>query len=184
MESLNRMTGDQNSQRNRLNATKKDAPSKKKIRPSKNDKNDLRRKVPGFFFLILSDSFRFFSDSFPILSRYFSMSSHPRTSPRLAPLPAPSSPLSASDAELENDEDTGEELVHADMMDDYRAIPELDVYDANDLDDSKEVEEMTAEQRRAAEEELNRRDAENMRRSGRRMPVALQQVECGWRCDG
>lgn len=103
------------------------------------------------------------------------MSSSPRSGARSsAPsspgLPSSSSPRDLADSEAE--EEDGEELIGDNMMEDYRAIPELDRYDADGIDD-EEVEEMDQATRIRAEREMRRRDMEAARRAGR-TPAALQ----------
>ena len=95
----------------------------------------------------------------------------------------PTSPLHSSHNNSFNQDDDdddnieGDDLINDNMLDDYRAIPALDVYENVGLNDEA-VEEMTIEQRLAAEAQLNQRDAENMRRSGRsRLPIALRGME-------
>ncbi|XP_043934476.1 DNA replication licensing factor MCM2 [Protopterus annectens] len=68
--------------------------------------------------------------------------------------------------DLPDEEDDGEELIGEGMERDYRAIPELDIYEAEGLDD-EDVEELTASQREAAELTMRRRDRESGGRLGR-----------------
>jgi hypothetical protein len=63
-----------------------------------------------------------------------------------------------SDEDVEED-DEGEELIGDQMEDDYRAIPELDVYDPAMLaDENEEVDELDAGERARVERELRKRD--------------------------
>ena len=62
------------------------------------------------------------------------------------------------DDEVEN-EDDGEELFGDNMEEDYRQIPDLDVYDTKHFDDS-EYSEISLGDRIAAEAEMRRRDRE------------------------
>lgn len=57
------------------------------------------------------------------------------------------------------EEQDGEELFGDNLENDYRAMPELDRYEANDLDD-EDYDQMSEGDRRAAEVELRRRDRE------------------------
>ena len=50
---------------------------------------------------------------------------------------------------------------------DYRAIPELDVYDQEGLDDQDDFSEMSMGERAAAEREMLKRDHEEGRATGR-----------------
>ncbi|XP_064483427.1 DNA replication licensing factor mcm2-like [Ornithodoros turicata] len=67
---------------------------------------------------------------------------------------------------VEEQEEDGEELFGDNMEDDYRAIPALDTYDRRLLDDS-DFSAMSETDRRAAEDELRRRDREEGRVPGR-----------------
>ncbi|XP_063381825.1 DNA replication licensing factor Mcm2 [Cydia fagiglandana] len=67
------------------------------------------------------------------------------------------------DNPLEEEEEDGEELFNDNMEADYRPMPGLDRYDAADLDDDN-YDPMSIEDRRAAEQELRRRDREEGRR--------------------
>ncbi|XP_029457177.1 DNA replication licensing factor MCM2 isoform X1 [Rhinatrema bivittatum] len=58
---------------------------------------------------------------------------------------------------LPDEEEDGEELIGEGMERDYRAIPELDIYEAEGLDDD-DAEELTASQREAAEQAMRQRD--------------------------
>lgn len=71
-----------------------------------------------------------------------------------------------NEAEEALEEEDGEELFGDNLEADYRAIPALDVYDPNALDDS-EYSIMSEAERQAAEEELRRRDREEGRAVGR-----------------
>lgn len=70
------------------------------------------------------------------------------------------------DARPEEEEEDGEELFGDNMEADYRPIPALDTYDPQILDES-EYSAMSDSERRAAEEELRRRDREEGRVPGR-----------------
>ncbi|CAH2312020.1 DNA replication licensing factor MCM2 [Pelobates cultripes] len=65
-----------------------------------------------------------------------------------------------------DEEEDGEELIGDGMERDYRPISELDVYEAEGLDD-EDVEELTASQRDAAEQSMRMRDRESGRDLGR-----------------
>ncbi|KAM4022391.1 DNA replication licensing factor MCM2 [Anomaloglossus baeobatrachus] len=65
-----------------------------------------------------------------------------------------------------NEEEDGEELIGDGMERDYRAISELDVYEAEGLDD-EDVDDLTASQRDAAEQAMRMRDRETGRDLGR-----------------
>lgn len=58
----------------------------------------------------------------------------------------------------EEEEDDDEDLFNDNMEQDYRPIPELDVYDADLLDDSGEYSNLSMEARREAEKEMRQRD--------------------------
>lgn len=58
---------------------------------------------------------------------------------------------------LPDEEEDGEELIGDGMERDYRPIPELDIYEAEGLDD-EDLEELTASQREAAEQAMRQRD--------------------------
>ncbi|RWS29807.1 DNA replication licensing factor mcm2-like isoform X1 [Leptotrombidium deliense] len=58
---------------------------------------------------------------------------------------------------LEDEEDDGEDLFGGNMEDDYRPIPELDVYDVKDIDDA-DVSDISFGDRIAAEREMKARD--------------------------
>ncbi|XP_018409454.1 PREDICTED: DNA replication licensing factor MCM2 [Nanorana parkeri] len=64
------------------------------------------------------------------------------------------------------EEEDGEELIGDGMERDYRPISELDVYEAEGLDD-EDAEELTASQRDAAEQAMRMRDRETGRDMGR-----------------
>uniref|UniRef100_A0A8C5PQY1 DNA replication licensing factor MCM2 n=1 Tax=Leptobrachium leishanense TaxID=445787 RepID=A0A8C5PQY1_9ANUR len=66
----------------------------------------------------------------------------------------------------EEEEEDGEELIGDGMERDYRAISELDIYEAEGLDD-EDMEELTASQREAAEQAMRLRDREMGRDIGR-----------------
>uniref|UniRef100_A0A6I8PI15 DNA replication licensing factor MCM2 n=1 Tax=Ornithorhynchus anatinus TaxID=9258 RepID=A0A6I8PI15_ORNAN len=68
----------------------------------------------------------------------------------------------------EEEEEDAEELIGDGMERDYRAIPELDTYEAEGLAlDDEDVEELTASQREAAERVMRQRDREADRGLGR-----------------
>lgn len=61
--------------------------------------------------------------------------------------------------QIDEEDDDGEELIGDQMEDDYRAIPELDVYDPAMLaDEAEEVDELDAGGRAQAEREMRKRD--------------------------
>ncbi|KAM3914552.1 DNA replication licensing factor MCM2 [Leptodactylus fuscus] len=66
-----------------------------------------------------------------------------------------------------DEEDDGEELIGDGMERDYRPISELDVYEAEGLDDDEDIENLTASQREAAEQAMRQRDRELGRDLGR-----------------
>ncbi|MXQ95686.1 hypothetical protein E5288_WYG018251 [Bos mutus] len=85
----------------------------------------------------------------------------------LPPFEDESEGLLGTEGPLEEEED-GEELIGDGMERDYRAIPELDVYEAEGLAlDDDDVEELTASQREAAERVMRQRDREAGRGLGR-----------------
>uniref|UniRef100_A0AAR2LJY7 DNA replication licensing factor MCM2 n=1 Tax=Pygocentrus nattereri TaxID=42514 RepID=A0AAR2LJY7_PYGNA len=68
----------------------------------------------------------------------------------------------------EEEEGDGEELIGDGMETDYRAIPELDRYEEEGLDDEEDLSELSPGARAAAEEAMRRRDREQgMGRMGR-----------------
>ena len=81
----------------------------------------------------------------------------------------------AADAGAASEEEEGEDLLDDALLDDYKAIPELDRYDERDLDDD-EHEEISAEGRAEAERLMQKRDVEAARRQGR-LPAALDEAE-------
>ncbi|XP_069792376.1 DNA replication licensing factor MCM2 isoform X2 [Narcine bancroftii] len=102
-------------------------------------------------------------------SESFTMATSPNQTPRrgdaltsspgrdLPPFEDESEGLLGTDVLPEEEED-GEDLMGDDLERDYRAIPELDVYEQEGLDDDVDLEEMTASQRAEAEREMRRRD--------------------------
>ncbi|XP_043742096.1 DNA replication licensing factor MCM2 [Cervus elaphus] len=85
----------------------------------------------------------------------------------LPPFEDESEGLLGTEGPLEEEED-GEELIGDGMERDYRAIPELDIYEAEGLAlDDEDVEELTASQREAAERVMRQRDREAGRGLGR-----------------
>ncbi|EHA97933.1 DNA replication licensing factor MCM2 [Heterocephalus glaber] len=85
----------------------------------------------------------------------------------LPPFEDESEGLLGTEGPMEEEED-GEELIGDGMERDYRAIPELDTYEAEGLAlDDEDVEELTASQREAAERVMRQRDREAGRGLGR-----------------
>jgi len=62
--------------------------------------------------------------------------------------------------DLEEEEGEGEELFGDNMEADYRAIPQLDIYDRSILDDDDDQSELGADERRDAERAMRKRDRE------------------------
>eukprot|EP00058_Branchiostoma_floridae_P021237 XP_002606727.1 hypothetical protein BRAFLDRAFT_281666 [Branchiostoma floridae] len=101
----------------------------------------------------------------------------PRTSPSRGTSPTRDLPPFEDESEgllgneeapiLEEEEEDGEELFGDRMETDYRAIPELDVYDREGLDDNEEYSELSFGERAEVERELRKRDREEGRISGR-----------------
>ncbi|XP_077293926.1 DNA replication licensing factor Mcm2 [Arctopsyche grandis] len=60
----------------------------------------------------------------------------------------------------EQEEEEGEELFGDNMENDYRPMPALDRYDAENLDDEVDYDELSVDGRREAEREMRRRDRE------------------------
>ncbi|XP_066103032.1 DNA replication licensing factor MCM2 [Saccopteryx bilineata] len=86
----------------------------------------------------------------------------------LPPFEDESEGLLGTEGPLEEEEEDGEELIGDGMERDYRAIPELDTYEAEGLAlDDEDVEELTASQREAAERAMRQRDREASRGLGR-----------------
>ncbi|KAF3828846.1 hypothetical protein GH733_003110 [Mirounga leonina] len=86
----------------------------------------------------------------------------------LPPFEDESEGLLGTEGPLDEEEEDGEELIGDGMERDYRAIPELDVYEAEGLAlDDEDVEELTASQREAAERAMRQRDREAGRGLGR-----------------
>ena len=56
---------------------------------------------------------------------------------------------------------------------DYRAIPELDRYEAEGLDENDDLSELSMNDRMAAESEMRKRDRDEMVASGRMRPGLL-----------
>eukprot|EP00124_Ichthyophonus_hoferi_P000907 Ihof_evm16s39 gene=Ihof_evmTU16s39 len=73
------------------------------------------------------------------------------------------------EGDMEEEEEEGEDLFTDNMGQDYRAMPELDQYDAAGLEE-EDQEDISAEARRAAEEEMERRERRRTRR-----PAALDE---------
>jgi hypothetical protein len=74
---------------------------------------------------------------------------------------------------LDEEEEDAEELFGDNFERDYRPLPHLDVYDPNVVDDDGEYENMTMEERAAAEREMRRRDRQEARSQGRNRPGLL-----------
>ncbi|XP_025777171.1 DNA replication licensing factor MCM2 [Puma concolor] len=86
----------------------------------------------------------------------------------LPPFEDESEGLLGTEGPLDEEEEDGEELIGDGMERDYRAIPELDAYEAEGLAlDDEDVEELTASQREAAERAMRQRDREAGRGLGR-----------------
>ncbi|XP_075852059.1 DNA replication licensing factor MCM2 [Microcebus murinus] len=86
----------------------------------------------------------------------------------LPPFEDESEGLLGTQGPLEDEEEDGEELIGDGMERDYRAIPELDAYEADGLaPDDDDVPELTASQRAAAERDMRRRDRLEGRGLGR-----------------
>uniref|UniRef100_A0A4W3K4Y7 DNA replication licensing factor MCM2 n=1 Tax=Callorhinchus milii TaxID=7868 RepID=A0A4W3K4Y7_CALMI len=76
------------------------------------------------------------------------------------------------------EEEEGEDLMGDAMEDDYRAIPELDLYEREGLDDDEDLQEMTASQRAEAEREMQQRDrAEDLRQGRMRIDLLYDSDE-------
>ncbi|CAE6419282.1 DNA replication licensing factor mcm2 OS=Schizosaccharomyces pombe (strain 972 / ATCC 24843) GN=mcm2 PE=1 SV=1 [Rhizoctonia solani AG-1 IB] len=71
--------------------------------------------------------------------------------------------LDGGDIPVEEEDQEGEDLYGENLMEDYAADEALDRYDARDIDD-EEADELTAEQRRAAERDMALRDRRDARR--------------------
>lgn len=56
---------------------------------------------------------------------------------------------------------------------DYRAIPELDRYDAEGMEDNDDVSDLSMSERMAAEREMRKRDRDEMAATGRMRPGLL-----------
>ncbi|XP_067855179.1 DNA replication licensing factor MCM2 [Heptranchias perlo] len=119
-------------------------------------------------------------------SESFTMATSPNRTPRrgdaltsspgrdLPPFEDESEGLLGTDVLVEEEED-GEDLMGDELERDYRAIPELDVYEREGLDDDEELEEMTASQRAEAEREMRRRDhAEGLRQGRMRIDLLYE----------
>eukprot|EP00061_Rhincodon_typus_P016047 g44054.t1 len=92
----------------------------------------------------------------------------------LPPFEDESEGLLGTDVLAEEEED-GEDLMGDDLERDYLAIPELDVYEREGLDDDEDLEEMTASQRAEAEREMRRRDhAEGLRQGRMRIDLLYE----------
>ncbi|KAG8516967.1 DNA replication licensing factor MCM2 [Galemys pyrenaicus] len=86
----------------------------------------------------------------------------------LPPFEDESEGLLGTEGPLDEEEEDGEELIGDGMERDYRAIPELDAYEAEGLAlDDEDIEELTASQREAAERAMRQRDREAGRGLGR-----------------
>ncbi|XP_041048457.1 DNA replication licensing factor MCM2 [Carcharodon carcharias] len=119
-------------------------------------------------------------------SESFTMATSPNRTPRrgdaltsspgrdLPPFEDESEGLLGTDVLAEEEED-GEDLMGDDLERDYLAIPELDVYEREGLDDDEDLEEMTASQRAEAEREMRRRDhAEGLRQGRMRIDLLYE----------
>eukprot|EP01137_Pigoraptor_chileana_P035579 Opistho-2@29835 len=71
----------------------------------------------------------------------------------------------------DGEDDEGEDLIGDNMEEDYRPMPHLDRYDEAVLD-SQDYDDMSLDERRAAEVAMRKRDRDVMRREGR-VPAAL-----------
>lgn len=76
------------------------------------------------------------------------------------------------DDERISEEDDGEDIME-NMENEYNAIPGLDKYESDDLDE-EDYSQMSMEARREAEREINERDRDNIAKQ-RRVPVAMLQ---------
>uniref|UniRef100_A0A6I8PX94 DNA replication licensing factor MCM2 n=1 Tax=Xenopus tropicalis TaxID=8364 RepID=A0A6I8PX94_XENTR len=110
-------------------------------------------------------------------SESFNIATSPRTGSRrdaltsspgrdLPPFEDESEGMFGDEVPREEEED-GEELIGDAMERDYRAISELDRYEAEGLDDEDDVEDLTASQRDAAEQAMRMRDREMGHELGR-----------------
>lgn len=111
-------------------------------------------------------------------SESFNIATSPRTGSRrgdaltsspgrdLPPFEDESDGILGDEALPVDEEEDGEELIGDGMERDYRAISELDVYEAEGLDD-EDADELTASQRDAAEQAMRMRDRETGRDMGR-----------------
>ncbi|XP_039627355.1 DNA replication licensing factor MCM2 [Polypterus senegalus] len=78
----------------------------------------------------------------------------------LPPFEDESEGLLGADGLPDEEEEDGEDLIGDDMERDYRAIPELDIYEAEGLDDDEDLSELSPGARAAAEAAMRRRDQE------------------------
>ena len=85
-----------------------------------------------------------------------------------------SSKIDEDEIDAVESEGEGEDLLEQ-METDYRAIPELDQYDARQLDDDSDVSEITFSNRAAAEALMAQRDRRN-KAVRSRLPAALQDM--------
>uniref|UniRef100_G1QBS4 DNA replication licensing factor MCM2 n=1 Tax=Myotis lucifugus TaxID=59463 RepID=G1QBS4_MYOLU len=98
----------------------------------------------------------------------------------LPPFEDESEGLLGTEAPLEEEEEDGEELIGDGMERDYRAIPELDTYEADGLAlDDEDVEELTASQREAARGLLYDSDEEDEDRPTRKRRHVERATEDG-----
>lgn len=110
------------------------------------------------------------------------MSSNPSESSEVPFTPASEISEEQDDQDLqridraeEEEEEEGEDLLDDNMLNDYKAVPELDRYDEADLDE-QEYESIDYGARRRAEAEMRKRDREMSKRGGR-IPAALATPE-------
>lgn len=77
----------------------------------------------------------------------------------------------------EEEEESGEDLINDNMANDYRPIPELDRYEDVGLDDNPDYVDINAEQRRRAEEEIERRHRIRLQdKRHQRLPDAMRDL--------
>ncbi|ESO07377.1 hypothetical protein HELRODRAFT_191161 [Helobdella robusta] len=73
----------------------------------------------------------------------------------------------------DDEEEDGEELFGDNMERDYRAIPELDRYEADGLDENDDLSDLSMNDRLAAEREMRQRDRDELAATGRMRPGLL-----------
>ncbi|EAR88972.2 MCM2/3/5 family protein (macronuclear) [Tetrahymena thermophila SB210] len=76
-----------------------------------------------------------------------------------------------------SDEGDGDDLLE-NIEDDYKAVPELDQYEIDGLNDEDDFDDIDAEQRRLAEEEIDERNYQKYANK-RRIPTALREFDLG-----